>query len=104
VRILEQTSKNRHPYDRSLLSAAIPRNYSRQLEGRRRFAARERRNPVVRFFEEFFSRSFITVDFFLNISDYVLAICTNGGKFKQYCSAASWLHKTPRRPIGSDGT
>src|SRR5947199_4491629 len=38
VRILEQTSKNRHPYDRSLLSAAIPRNYSRQLEGRRRFA------------------------------------------------------------------
>src|SRR6266508_3643936 len=29
---------------------------------------------------------------------YVLAICTNGGKFKQYRLAASWLHKLRADP------
>jgi hypothetical protein len=92
VRILKQTSKIRHPYDRSLQVRPFHRSCPRQLQGRRRFAARERQNTTVRFFEASFSRSFITIIVSPH-QYYVLAICANGGKFRKFCSATSWLHK-----------
>src|SRR6266511_3164914 len=73
VRILVQTSKTRHPYDRSLPTAAISRIVRGSFKVFDDLLRVNVGNPAVRFFEAFlFSQLHHHQSFFLNISTMAL--------------------------------